>query len=559
MERLDRLLENRAAQQQTLDILVTNENYLRRSLKDVNDALDDQNAELSNLSETLQQTKTAFLNSEKEKRAKLLNKEGFLEIIEKEEKKTAVYKEIAEESRALKKQMARELEKKKELEKKVADQRAIRRVLRSKCRTIEREEQAFWMEISKKVKWMAENGYALEEPRFDAESGLQDPPQPSLEGDKNASEDEDEKDKELQAAREDQHDCTFEKGKSVRGEETTGNPQEVKPVSEDIAKAAEKSPDKLAESSINEEAKGEGLVEKNEGGGKGKEDHEGNEESSNKECSESSSKGDVPLQLSESSPVKTKSQKKEDEKKRKKELKQKKEQAKREKKAMKEKQKLEKRQKKKSETATENKTNELISVPQIQDSSQLDQPGSAWSVKSTNSNESEVIPATTITVKADVPQPINNNKPGRVRTTIRPSKEKIQAQLAKNKEQQKLAEQINHSECKEVEDGAANKDEEEARQSDAEDVKDIEEYLEKYAVHEFQLDRKDEECTEKRGCFSFLNNIFGRSKLNVKRSFKLKIFQKRRRAVVTWNDKCTCQVPTELIMGEYMMAHQARV
>lgn len=62
-----------------------------------------------------------------------------------------------------------------------------------------------------------------------------------------------------------------------------------------------------------------------------------------------------------------------------------------------------------------------------------------------------------------------------------------------------------------------------------------------------------------RGCFSFLNNIFGRSKLNVKRSFKLKNFQKRRRAVVTWNDKCTCQVPPELIMGEYMMAHQARV
>lgn len=77
------------------------------------------------------------------------------------------------------------------------------------------------------------------------------------------------------------------------------------------------------------------------------------------ECSESSPKGDVPLQLSESSPAKTKSQKKEDEKKRKKELKQKKEQAKREKKAMKEKEKLEKRQKKKSETATENKTSKL--------------------------------------------------------------------------------------------------------------------------------------------------------------------------------------------------------
>lgn len=82
-------------------------------------------------------------------------------------------------------------------------------------------------------------------------------------------------------------------------------------------------------------------------------------------------------------------------------------------------------------------------------------------------------------------------------TTIRPSDEEIQAQLAKNKEQQKLAEQIKHSEFKELEDGAATKDEEEARESDAEEVKDIEEYLENYAVHESQLDRKDEERTEK--------------------------------------------------------------
>lgn len=56
----------------------------------------------------------------------------------------------------------------------------------------------------------------------------------------------------------------------------------MKPVSEDIVKAAEKSLDKQAEPTISEEAKGDGLVEKNEGGAKGKEDHEGNEENSNK-------------------------------------------------------------------------------------------------------------------------------------------------------------------------------------------------------------------------------------------------------------------------------------
>lgn len=62
--------------------------------------------------------------------------------------------------------------------------------------------------------------------------------------------------------------------------QTTGNPQEAKPVREDIAKAAEKSRDKQADVTISKEAKGDELVEKNEGGAKGKQDHEGNEESS---------------------------------------------------------------------------------------------------------------------------------------------------------------------------------------------------------------------------------------------------------------------------------------
>lgn len=48
---------------------------------------------------------------------------------------------------------------------------------------------------------------------------MQDALQPSVEGDNKASEDEEEKDKELQAAREDQHDRTFEEGEAVCGEE----------------------------------------------------------------------------------------------------------------------------------------------------------------------------------------------------------------------------------------------------------------------------------------------------------------------------------------------------
>ena len=52
-----------------------------------------------------------------------------------------------------------------------------------------------------------------------AESGLQDALQPGLEGDNKAREDEEEKDKELQAAREDQHDRTFEKDQALCSEE----------------------------------------------------------------------------------------------------------------------------------------------------------------------------------------------------------------------------------------------------------------------------------------------------------------------------------------------------
>lgn len=75
-----------------------------------------------------------------------------------------------------------------------------------------------------------------------AESGLQDPPQPSLEGDKKASEDEDEKDKELQAAREDQHDYTFEKDKAVRGEEVRLSKLELKDPSNCCSSRVQKSP-----------------------------------------------------------------------------------------------------------------------------------------------------------------------------------------------------------------------------------------------------------------------------------------------------------------------------
>ena len=166
MEKLDKLLASRAAKEQTLRNLVTNENYLRRSLMDVNEALDDQNAELSKLTESIHESKTLFLAREEEKKRRLVDKRELLQIVEKEEKRIYSYQIIANESRALKKRIAQDLEKKKELEKMVTDQRAIRRVSKSKVRTLQREERAFWMQISQKVKWMAENGYALEEPNI---------------------------------------------------------------------------------------------------------------------------------------------------------------------------------------------------------------------------------------------------------------------------------------------------------------------------------------------------------------------------------------------------------
>ncbi|XP_068749506.1 calponin homology domain-containing protein DDB_G0272472-like [Montipora capricornis] len=244
MEKLDKLLASRAAKEQTLRNLVTNENYLRRSLMDVNEALDDQNAELSKLTESIHESKTLFLAREEEKKRRLVDKRELLQIVENEEKKIYSYQIIANESRALKKRIAQDLEKKKELEKMVTDQRATRRVSKSKVRTLQREEQAFWMQISQKVKWMAENGYALQEPNIkdliaqkmkelmpeedesqdegEAESSLQDAAQPNVEDQPDDQEkasqksaellpddiktnEEEKKDEELQAGREDQH------------------------------------------------------------------------------------------------------------------------------------------------------------------------------------------------------------------------------------------------------------------------------------------------------------------------------------------------------------------
>ncbi|XP_068680190.1 golgin subfamily A member 6-like protein 26 [Montipora foliosa] len=611
MEKLDKLLASRAAKEQTLRNLVTNENYLRRSLMDVNEALDDQNAELSKLTESIHESKTLFLAREEEKKRRLVDKRELLQIVEKEEKKIYSYQIIANESRELKKRIAQDLEKKKELEKMVTDQRAIRRVSKSKVRTLQREEQAFWMQISQKVKWMAENGYALQEPNIkdliaqkmkelmpeedesqdegEAESSLQDAAQPNVEDQPDDQEkasqksaerlpddiktnEEEKKDEELQAGREDHH-RDIEEDEAIC-EETAQNRENTRKfeVEEDVTEAGEKTGDQPSDAKTGKEARDEELCEKTDDPVAKEKQNQKEEESSDKKETSSNilPKVEVTAQPSEASPVKAKSQKKENKKRKRNELKEKKEEAKRENKAKKEKEKLEKKERKKNKKDTEkakkeDKNNVLLSGLQTRDSLQLDPPGGSWvvdvySVKSTKSIESEAIPATTVTVKADVHHPTNNNKPDCVRTFLRPNKKEIKAQLAKNREQQELAEMINQTEYKETEESATKEDEEEERESNVDIEAENNEDLQDSVVHDFQWAMDDEKCTEKSGCFSFLNNVFGRFKFGSrKKSTQKKSKEMRRRAMVSWNDAYACQVPAELVTGKFMLAHQGRV
>lgn len=164
MEKLDSLLENRAEQEQKLRDLLTDENSLRKCLKQVNDDLDMQCTELSRLTETLRVSRNKMLHRVEQKKSHLVDLREMLFAVEKEERRTFSYRIIANESRALKKRIAEDNEEIKKQQRVVADLKATQRESRTRVKKILQEEKALWMKISEKVQWMVENGYPLVEP-----------------------------------------------------------------------------------------------------------------------------------------------------------------------------------------------------------------------------------------------------------------------------------------------------------------------------------------------------------------------------------------------------------
>ena len=158
MEKLDELLAKRAAKENALQDLLTEENSLTRSLKDVNDALDWHGNELSWMTETLRADRNKMLARLQEKKARLVDLREFLSSVEREERKVASYKIIANESRALRKRISEAVEEKKVLLKKMDDLKWMEKLSKKRVKLVLQEEKALWMKISERVQWMAENG-----------------------------------------------------------------------------------------------------------------------------------------------------------------------------------------------------------------------------------------------------------------------------------------------------------------------------------------------------------------------------------------------------------------
>ena len=163
MDKLDKLLESRATQEKSIQDLLTQEDTLRQSVKELNEALDIQNTELSQLSATVLEKRNEMLSRVQEKRSRLEDMGEFKFSVEKEERRASSYRLIANESRYLRRRISRDCDEKKALEETKADFQAKREDLLIKCKNIIHEERTLWKIISEKVQWMAENGHPLVE------------------------------------------------------------------------------------------------------------------------------------------------------------------------------------------------------------------------------------------------------------------------------------------------------------------------------------------------------------------------------------------------------------
>lgn len=165
MDRLDILLDERAARERALQDLFAQETTLQQTLNEVNVALDTQDKELSQLTDSVRIKKEDMLNRIETKKLRIANLQETLRELHREETRTASYRIRAAEGRALRRQISQGFKERKVLQDNVdeLDRKAELLVLR--CRTIDSEEKTVLKNISKEMQRLAENGFLMDFPK----------------------------------------------------------------------------------------------------------------------------------------------------------------------------------------------------------------------------------------------------------------------------------------------------------------------------------------------------------------------------------------------------------
>lgn len=165
MDRLDILLDERAARERALQDLFAQETTLQQTLNEVNAALDTQDKELSQLTDSVRIKKEDMLNRIETKKLRIANLQETLRELHREETRTASYRIRAAEGRALRRQISQGFKERKVLQDNVdeLDRKAELLVLR--CRTIDSEEKTVLKNISKEMQRLAEDGFLMDFPK----------------------------------------------------------------------------------------------------------------------------------------------------------------------------------------------------------------------------------------------------------------------------------------------------------------------------------------------------------------------------------------------------------
>lgn len=165
MGRLDMLLEERTARERALQELFAQETSLHQTLNEVNAALDFQDRELSQLTESVRIRKEKMLNRIENKKLRIANLQETLRELHREETRTASYKIRAAECRALRREISRGYEERKVLQNNVDELDKKAELLEIRCKTIDTEEKKVLKNASAEMQRLAEDGCLVDFPK----------------------------------------------------------------------------------------------------------------------------------------------------------------------------------------------------------------------------------------------------------------------------------------------------------------------------------------------------------------------------------------------------------